>query len=146
MIRRAIDTDIPQLLTMGREFAEYLNLGLSYSDERSEKMIRYVLSEGCLFVSETDGRLGGLIGGALAPVWYTDGLVAAEMALWVSPDCRGGRTVRDLIKAFEDWGKSQGAEYISLSDLCIDGEYTTGGMFQRLGYEVVERAHIRRVI
>lgn len=145
MIRRATKTDIPQLLTMGEQFAAYLGNAVAYSVARSETVLRGLMDKGIVFVSEQDGQLNGGIMGLMAPIWYAEALAATELALWVAPDSRTGRVSRELVKAFEEWAKSQGATHITMSDLCIEGEYPAGSWFNRLGYRVIERTHAKEV-
>ena len=144
MIRRATDSDIPALLAMGEQFAPYVGWG-TYSPERSEAMIRALLTSGAVFVSETDGRIDGAILGTMTPIWYAQEDAAAELALWVVPDSRGGRVARELVAAFEGWAKERGAQFITMSDLRIGDEYPAGALFERLGYRVIERSHTKEV-
>ena len=94
-------------------------------------------------VSETDGVVDGAILGMVAPIWYVGALTASELALWVSPDRRSKGVARSLIEAFEDWGREQGVEYFTMSDLSVDGTYPAGGMFEHMGYKPFERAQIK---
>lgn len=146
MIRLATKDDIPKLLEMGKRFAEYVGGHVTYSPERVRLLLYGLISGGgVVMVAEKNGALQGLIMGALSPIWYAEENAATELALWIDPDCRGGRIVFGLIGAFELWGKEHQAKYICMSDLCIGGEFPAGAMFSRLGYKVGEHAHIKEV-
>ena len=143
MVRHAQETDLPLLLGKGRKFAIYTGLPTPFSPQATERMIRYLLESGVVLVSETDGVVDGAILGIVAPIWYVGAFTAAELALWVIPDRRSRGVARSLIEAFEAWGREQGVDYFTMSDLSVDGTYPAGGMFERLGYRPFERAHIK---
>jgi len=143
MIRNAQETDLLRLLDMGWKFAVYTGLPTPFSPESTKRMIEYLMETGVVLVSETDGVVEGAIMGMVAPIWYVGAFTAAELALWVSPDRRTKGVARSLIEAFESWGRDQGVEYFTMSDLSVDGTYPAGGMFERMGYRPFERAHIK---
>ena len=143
MVRRAQETDLLLLLGMGWKFAIYTGLPTPFSPQATERMIRYLMENGVVLVSETDGVVDGAILGMVAPIWYVGALTASELALWVSPDRRSKGVARSLIEAFEAWGREQGVEYFTMSDLSVDGTYPAGGMFEHMGYKPFERAQIK---
>lgn len=143
MIRNAQETDLLLLLGMGWKFASYTGLPTPFSPESAERMISFLMEKGVVLVSETEGVVEGAIMGMVTPIWYVGAFTAAELALWVSPDRRTKGVARSLIEAFEAWGREQGVEYFTMSDLSVDGTYPAGGMFERMGYRPFERAHIK---
>ena len=143
MIRNARETDLLLLLGMGWKFAIYTGLPTPFSPQATERMIRYLMENGVVLVSETDGVVDGAIMGMVAPIWYVGAFTASELALWVVPERRSSGIAKALIAAFEDWGREQGVEYFTMSDLSVDGTYPAGGMFERMGYRTFERAHIK---
>lgn len=146
MIRHATETDIPQLLAMGEQFAAYAGGSVRYSPARAAETIRGLVALGVVLVHEEEpGVIDGGIMGMISRLWYAEDKVATELALWISPESRTGRPARELLKAFEGWAKGQGVKYITMSDLCIDGEYPAGSWFERQGYRAVERTHLKEV-
>ena len=145
MVRHANESDIPALVAMGRPFAEYSAIPAEYSPRHTESMLRLLMQTGAVLVEEEAGAIRGSLWGLMAPLWFTASRVAAEMALWVVPEHRGQGVAAILINAFEQWGKENGASYVSMTDLSIGGSYPAGEMFDRLGYVVTERARIKEV-
>ena len=143
MVRNAQETDLLLLLGMGWKFASYTGLPTPFSPQATERMIRYLMENGVVLVSETDGVVDGAILGMIAPIWYVGAMAASELALWVDPDRRSSGIAKRLIAAFEAWGREQGVEYFTMSDLSVDGTYPAGGMFEHLGYKPFERAQIK---
>lgn len=152
MIRLLEKEDIPPLVEMGRAFAALVDKPVTYSPERTESVLIAMMENATpgapnsvVFVFEEAGIIEGVILGAMAPVWFAEEWAAIEVALWVQPDSRGGKIARKLIEAFEAWGKSMGASFSTMSDLCIGGEYPASGLFERLGYRQAERSWIKEV-
>ena len=143
MIRNAQETDLLRLLDMGWKFAVYTGLPTPFSPESAKRMLEYLMVNGVVYVHESDGVLDGAIMGMIAPIWYVGVMAASELALWVDPDRRSSGIAKRLIGAFEAWGREQGVEYFTMSDLSVDGTYPAGGMFERMGYMPFERAHIK---
>ena len=146
MIRRATADDIPSLLVLGEQFADFAPFGIEYSPEGTAAFITALLDAGLVLVAEQDGVvIGGLLG-ALAPLWYSPAtLAASELAWWVAPEHRGGRSAIQLLKGFESWARECGAKLVVLSDLRVGDDYPAGQLFERLGYRVSERAHTKEI-
>lgn len=148
MIRQAEIRDIDALADMGMRFLAYS----AYSDianpsrEDLIKSICQVFDTGVIFVSDVEGEITGALSGILTELWFAPGVrVAAELAWWIDEQHRGSIAAVGLLRAFENWAQENGAKAISLSDLKVDDAYPAAPLFQRLGYEVAERAHVRRI-
>lgn len=100
-----------------------------------------------VLVAEVGGELAGGIVGIVGPTWFNPAArVATELAWWVSEAHRGGRAALKLYRAFEAWAGDRGVDAIVMSDLVIDGETPAAGLFEKLGYATVERAHMKQRI
>ena len=148
MIRPAKTTDIDTLSDLGRQFADRYPIPVPYSAGSVAAVLTDLIQHtgGAVFVaeSETGAVVGGIVG-CLAPLWFSNVLVAQELALWIDPAHRGGSAARRLITAFEDWAKTQGAAAISFSSIRVDEDFPFDRMLARAGYEPVERAHYKGV-
>ena len=145
MVRHANESDVPALVARGRPFAEYSAIPAEYSPEHTESILRLLMQTGVVLVEEESGAIRGSLWGLMVLLWFIASRVAAEMALWVIPEHRGQGVAASLISAFEQWGKENGASYVSMTDLSISESYPAGEMFDRLGYVVTERARIKEV-
>ena len=145
-IRKATPDDIPRLMVMGEQFAKYAPFDVEFSPEGAAAFVAGLMEIGLVLVAEQDGEILGGILGALTPMWYSpSNLMASELAWWVAPEHRGGRAALQLLRAFEDWAKASGAKVITMSDLRIGEDYPAGPLFERMGYRVLERAHIKEI-
>lgn len=146
-IRKATLEDMPQLMAMGEQFAQYAPYDVEYSAASTEQFLIGLWNMGGVtLVSEVDGRIAGAICGAISPVWYAPSTrIAGELAWWVDPNHRGGRHAIGLVKAFEQWAKDNGASFVSLCDMRINGDYPAGPLFERMGYHTAERTHTKEI-
>lgn len=147
IIRAGTEDDLDQLVELGRRFllASPYSAFTTVSDARVRNMLLAVLEHGGLFVAEEDGRIAGAIAGQILTQWYDSTPVAAELAWWVDPALRGRPSAIGLLKAFERWALERKAIGVVLSDLMVAGEAPAGELFERLGYEVVERSHFKKL-
>lgn len=147
-VRRATVADIDALIEMGRAFLAYSAYGKSVPFDRDQMAIGLcsILDSGVIFVAEKDAKIIGCIVGIMNGLWFAkDTKVAAELAWWVAPEYRGGRLSIKLLREFERWGVEQGVKHIVMSDMVIDGEMPVARLFEKLGYALVERAHMKGV-
>jgi GNAT superfamily N-acetyltransferase len=64
------------------------------------------------FVAINEVKIVGAMFGTVAPLWFSDELVAREDLLYVHPDYRGGRAAYILAKAFLEAAKSAGIKHV----------------------------------
>jgi GNAT superfamily N-acetyltransferase len=136
MIRPATHADIPRIVELGAlmwaespRFSAY-----PFLHERAAETIRNIidLPAGCLLVAEgPQGIVGGIMA-ILAPHWACDFVQACDMALFLTPEARGGSTAARLVKAYRDWAMAKGAEVTMGVSTGIQTE-RTGQLFQALG-------------
>ena len=56
----------------------------------------------------------GMIGGYVSKYYFSDELVAGDIAWFVVPEYRGSRVGLHLLDAFEDWAKSKGVSELRI--------------------------------
>lgn len=147
MIRRAEIKDIDDLAEMGKRFFAYSAFAdiIPLDEEELIKGICRVFDSGIIFVAVKEDKLVGAICGVVAQPWFAHNVkMATELAWWMDDEYRGTTLAIGLLRAFESWAHENGAQAISMSDLKVDGTYPAGPLFERLGYEIAERAHVRR--
>ena len=146
-IRKATVFDAANIAELGTkffEFSEFKNF-VTYDKVSAEENILKVLTQGCIFIAETDdNEIVGLIIGLLTPFWFNSAVKAAtELAWFIDEKHRKGTVALRLYKEFEKWGHDNGATVFVMSDLVVDGETPAGTLFNKLGFTTVERAHIK---
>lgn len=146
-VRFATEKDFPAIIAMGGEFASYHSaVSGPYSPQRVRATLDALSDKGAAIICVEGTRLLGFLLGIMVPVWYADTAFAVELAMWVEPGRRGKGIAGRLIQEFEKWGSEAGANFISLCDLCIEGEYPAEALFKRRGYRPIERTHILEVV
>ena len=136
MIRPATLADLPALLALGeRMHAESRYARLRFSAARLEQTLRAVLEAplGFLRVVEIDGVVAGGMAAMACPHWASEDLVSTDLALFIAPDHRGGRTAALLVKRYRDWARAMG---VVLPDIGVTtGVQTenTARLFEALG-------------
>lgn len=147
-IRQAHIDDVPVLAMMGEKFYQYSAFKnyVPYDVESAASKLAQLLLTGFLYVAEhdEDGIIAGLAG-TMTTVWFNNGLpVASEMAWWVEEKHRKSPVGIRLYKAFEKWAFDRGVTTLIMSDLVIEDQAPADKLFKKMGYSVVERAHIKK--
>lgn len=135
-VRHATRDDIPALIELGRAMhAESPRFSRQpYSPTKTTGTIEFLLANGAVFVVVKGGRPVGMMGGMVAPGWFTEECSAVELAVYVTPEHRGGRTGMRLIRAFEAWAFEHGAGEITLGVTTEVDTERTAALYERLGY------------
>jgi predicted N-acetyltransferase YhbS len=153
-IRPATPEDLDALSEMGEHFFGYSAFSkfAPFDRNAARAAIARLASGGTLLapsssavlVADQDGEIVGGIVGMVNPLWFNPSIRAAtELAWWVAEEHRHGRAAIMLYRAFEQWAESMGTTIIVMSDLVIDGDTPAAGIFQKLGFTTVERAHVK---
>lgn len=149
VVRPATDRDLGAIALMGARFlaaSPYADFVQTEHADLVDRLRKLLADNGVAFVAEVDGEVRGAIVGRLSSLWFAASCVAIELGWWVDQDLRGGTVGVRLLWAFEDWARSQGATAVALSDLVSQGETPSGLLFERLGYRMVERAHVKEIV
>ena len=96
-----------------------------------------------IFISEKDDEVTGAIVCMVTEMYMSNTVIASEIAWFVSKDLRGSRSSIKLLKAFEDWGRSKGADYLGMAD--IEDISNLRKLYNRLGYSVSETTYLKEV-
>ena len=148
MIRKAGVPDVDAIVAMAGPFLNYSQFTDYTEIERDDVVfgICNLIDNGIVFVAEKEGQIVGCICGIITNFWFARNTkVAAELGWWVNEEHRGSTASIRLLQAFENWAKEHGVKVITMSDLVINGNTPVGPIYKKLGYEFVERAHIKGV-
>lgn len=141
---------MPSMLRMGMNFAKYVPHGSSFvpSEEDLEISIRTIigLEVSDILLAIVEDEIAGALICCVSPIWYnTKEIFASEMGWWMDEKHRTGVTALRLIVAFEDWAKEKGATYCTMCDMIIPGEKSVGRIYEKIGYNLVERTFTKRL-
>ena len=96
-----------------------------------------------VLVAEEDGDVGGMfIGGVTAPLFSED-IVSTELAWYMQPEYRKGRSGMEMLKQYEEWSKSKGCKFVTMID--IDPYNNLESLYTRKGYKVTEKTYVKEI-
>ena len=147
MIRPATDSDVPAMVEMGRRFADTYRLPATM-DHAADVLRQMIHSPNALvLVAQSDGMLVGLLVAAITGPWFDPtARVATELAWWADVEERNTAHGVRMVLELERWAQEQGATHVCLSDLAADDTFPYAKLFDRLGYKVVERCHVKEIL
>lgn len=137
-----------------QDFDEVVRLATSFYQEQETKFtldtdgMRLLLQQAMIpelsiyfcKLLEHEETVQGFIFGVLGRPAYFKEVIAAELAWYVAPAARGGPSSVKLLRAFEDWAKYRGADYVALSHL---GDPMIDNLYQRYGYALKEHVYVK---
>lgn len=147
MIRRALLSELPVIVDMGKRFLEespYVDV-IPDSTVHMTALATQLLStgdNGTILVAETNqpNVLCGMIGLVASPHFLSGERSAGEVFFWVVPTERG-TLGRDLMDAAEEWARSVGAAAIQM----IAPDDRVGVFYRRRGYRAIETTYWKRL-
>jgi hypothetical protein len=115
----------------------------TYDPQKMESSVRQAidLDSQEIFLLENDGIIIGMLACVVTEYLFSNRRVTTDLAWFVDKDHRGGTKSIRLIKAYEDWARSVGAEYICMAD--ITNMQELGVLYKRLGYSLVESSYAK---
>lgn len=110
MIRRASIEDLDGLINLSARFhKESRWRQYPYTRARWKNTLAFCQENHFLWVHEAAGEVDAFMAGLCAPMMFSDALNATELALYVAPEARTGRTAIVLINRFIEWATEKGA-------------------------------------
>ena len=138
MIREAELSDLPELVRMGRLFAQ--SIGIPLDDESTLDTLENLIDSesSVLLIGE------GVMAGALAyPLFFNkDITVAQELFWWADKDRRGSGIGRDILMSLEQWAQSIGAHHLTMLAMDTSPEYVDA-VYIRNGYKPFEKTFVK---
>jgi GNAT superfamily N-acetyltransferase len=138
VIRQAVETDIPALVSMGQRFHALSPVKdiAPYSAEAFEATLRAAIASDVAVVFVTEA-LDGMLGLICAPVYFSTVTFAQELFWWSE-----GKAGLRLLDAAEAWAREQGAAAFLM--LRVDGlTERLDGLYQRRGFAPVEHTYAK---
>jgi N-acetylglutamate synthase-like GNAT family acetyltransferase len=143
MIRKAVVSDLPAMVEMGRKFHEASGYGdITEFDGLSLATALQNAPDAVFLVVEKDGVVVGMTGAMVYPLYFNlKHKAAQEMFWWVEPEHRG--VGAQLFSALEAEVKKMGAESLTMN--ALERFSWVGGYYEKRGYKPIERSFIRRI-
>lgn len=117
MIRAARLSDVPDLIKMGHDmFLESPRYAprMQYAPAKVARIISGLITSpmGFVVVAEDQGEIIGAAMAAVDTEWFSDDLVAQELALYVKKPRRNREHASELIRAMKDWAAQVQVVYL----------------------------------
>lgn len=77
--------------------------------------------------------LGGFLG-RVAPMYFSEELIAHDLAWFVKPTARGSAAAVALLADFEEWAQARGAKFVLIGQTTGVKMPETKALYERLGY------------
>ena len=151
-IREATPADTDGLVAMAAHFladSPYVAF-IPTNPDRLAALVDTCLRLGTIIVAETaDGCQNALGPHALQGMFavvavehpFSGARYAEEVAWWVHPRCRSGTTGPRLLVRGQEWAEAHGLPFLKVGAPLPS---TVGAFYERLGYQAVETAYIKR--
>jgi len=145
IVRLATESDLPAILDMGAKFHAFSGESVPYCRQSAESSARSIMVMGFVLVAEDGGKLVGMLGVLVAPLFFNFAhTMAQELMWWVDEDERGSGAALRLIRAAEAEAKTRGACRIHMLRLAASPEHVDR-LYDRLGYRTGEVAHVKEL-
>jgi len=133
VIRQAQREDIPELVGWGSRFHAISGMAAPFDAAAVAALLGQLIdAEAGVILTSGRGAIGGVLSPAYcAPAW----VMAVEMFWWAEAD--GLR----LLRAFEDWGRENGANEIRMTSLAAQPR--AAEILARRGYAPAEVSHTK---
>ncbi len=145
-IREATENDIPRIIEMGRSFFDASGYSgiIEFNAETAKTAIETIIidNHAIILVAEGQERLIGMLAAILHPFYFNiNHLTGQELVWWIEPEYRTGTAGIRLIKAIEQWAKSNGAKTFSMISLAVNRRVEQ--IYERRGYSPSENLFIK---
>lgn len=140
-IRAAVEQDIPAMLGLAKRMhGESPRFSrLTFSPAKCEALMRGLLAgkvAGGVLVAEKAGIIVGMAAVYVVEHFMAIEKVASDLAVYVTPECRGGSIAPKLIKAVERMAREAGAVEVTLGISTEVAADRTLALYQDLGYRL----------
>jgi GNAT superfamily N-acetyltransferase len=115
--REATLQDFPQIAKLGRLMHEESSYsGLEFSESRLYVVFELYIREPdrLIILAERDGEILGLYAGYVSKYYFSEELVANDIAWFVVKEKRGSSIGLKLLNIFERWAKAKGVSEIRI--------------------------------
>ena len=149
-IRPIEEDDIRHVVVLGYQMhQESVYRDFDYDPIKSGNMVHRFMSNPDKFfayVGYANGNYTGVLLGSIGEHYFGRDLIASDTLWYVSPQSRGSRVGLQLLRAFEKWAKDRNAAEVCMGVSSGLSAEKTGGMLQKLGYDVVGGNYKLRVV
>ena len=143
-VRDGVETDIPAIVEMGREFWKVSGVDEEYDPPSVIGMLHICIAQRLLSVLEVAGHPEGFACGVASPLIANNRVLSGqELAWWVNPRHRKGRNGIKLLKHLEALAGKAGVKYWSMLFMESSMPREVEQIYNCLGYVKSETTHTK---
>lgn len=144
-IRLATEEDVFDILVLAREFSKEAPTTHKWDRNKTEAFILASIQSpaSTILILEEDGEIVGALVGIIHQMYMSQTTLATELGWFVSKDYRGRKGSILLMKTFEEWAKSNGADYVVMGD--ISNINVLEKLYTKFGYKRSETVYMKEV-
>jgi len=145
-IRDATAYDLDWLVEAGLEMQLESSFSyLTYDPDRVRSVLSGLIGTQYVRVYEKDGRIVAVMVGVATPAWFSQDMMATDLALFVEKKHRGSMAAIRLIRDFLRWAKDQGVKQIRPG--VSTGAVGSAGsrLYEAIGFEAVGTTYVLNV-
>lgn len=145
IVRKAKEEDAIEFAVLAKQFAKESKGGWKVDMDKTLENFKGGLNnpEFFFWVVEDDDTIVGMLVGATNSPLFTKQVTAVELAWYMQPAYRDGRTALKLFDAFEKWAREKECDFITMADLPEVADLSA--LYERKGYKLTEKAYIKEI-
>jgi len=146
VIRTATESDLPEIMRMGRAFLACTDFShVPFDESAATQLVMGLLNgTGTVIVSDCPAGLNGMVAMVAFPHFFNANVKAAqEFFWWVDAPARGTRIAIRLLNQAEEWAHAQGCSTVHMLALDALNGAQVASMYERRGYVSLERTFMR---
>lgn len=152
-IRPTIERDAPELMAISKEFSDLLGLediNIEYDARSALETIEFVihspLAVALTVCDDESGCIAGTIAGIISPWLLNKGAqTLQELWFYLRPAYRTPRLARNLMAAFEAYGRKAGATHCIMGTHLHARERALDRFYKATGYKHLEHHYVREL-
>lgn len=112
---------------------------MKYDEHKVSLLLRMAINDPAYFLMVAEKNGGDIIGGFLgyvAPMWFSQDLAAADLALFIEQDRRGGMAAARLVRDYIAWARERGAKKITAGISTGVSPEETAKLFEAVGMKL----------
>ncbi|MHC5307499.1 GNAT family N-acetyltransferase [Bartonella sp. LJL80] len=144
MIRKAVSSDLQDVLRLCREFHTASGVPFPFSETMAKAIFQACLTNTdlvCLLMENETG-VQGILAAQCGLHRFSPVKIAEEIIWWVSSEHRGMSSIK-MLERYEEWAKAKGCAFASMIGLGDDP--ITTALYRRKGYQAQEKHFLKRL-
>lgn len=148
IIRKPEESDWPEMLAMGIEFAASNPHNVGFSPDAFRGLFDHAMTGDHLafWIAQSNGVAAGMMGAITYPLFFNPAMkIAQELFWWVKPEHRATQAGKALLASFEGWAEKSGAHRLMLLAQENDRIPAIDRLYKTMGYAPIERVYYKEL-